>query len=73
MMTSSHKQSREHETDIGLRWVHTSSPRALGPNKSAKPPQEQFPTPQVGNKGEPGSAVQLPESPHVEHLQERIG
>ena len=31
-------------------------------------------TPQVGNKGEPGSAVQLPESPrHVEHLQEKIG
>lgn len=32
-------------------------------DKSAKPPQEQLPTPQVGNNGEPGMLAQLPESP----------
>eukprot|EP00438_Fugacium_kawagutii_P036257 Skav223696 [mRNA] locus=scaffold1907:167766:180351:- [translate_table: standard] len=37
--------------------------------KSAKPPQEQFPTPQVGNKGEPAMAPQLPASQSVFRLR----
>ena len=45
------------------RW-RKSLTKSLGPSKSARPPHEQLPTPQVGNKVEPGLALQLPGSPH---------